>query len=71
MPRTPEVLAAWDALLKENYGYQHIAEMYGVAKETVRREFPGRGWTQAQIREHGTAVRHLNAKVRRTGMVRF
>lgn len=60
---TPDMLANWEAALDEGYAYQHVSEMYGVPKALVRKHFPGRGWTPEQIRAHGAAVKHLNAKL--------
>ena len=66
---TPEALANWDAALTEGYGFQHVAEMYGVSKQTVAKYFPGRGWTKDQARAHGTFMKHNNAKMRKNGVV--
>jgi len=64
-PVTPEVIAEWSARLDEGYGYQHVAEMYGVSKVTVRKYLPGRGWTRKQVTEHGTFMKHHNEKMRK------
>lgn len=65
---TPEVLANWEAALDEGYGYQHVAEMYGVHRDTIRKHLPGRGWTHKQATEHGTFMKHHNEKMRRIGV---
>jgi uncharacterized protein YjcR len=56
--KSPEEVANWKAALEEGYGYQHVAEMYGVSKQTVRKYLPGMGWTPQQIRAHGAYMRN-------------
>lgn len=62
---TPEMLANWEAALDEGYAYQHVSEMYSVDKAVVRKHFPGRGWTRAQIVAHGALVRNGNRALAR------
>lgn len=65
MGRTPEELAEWGVALDEGYSVQHVAETFRVAKATVRKHFPGRGWTRKQIIEHAALVRLHNQKMRK------
>lgn len=60
-PVTEEVIAKWSAALDEGYAYKHVSEMYGVAKETVAKYLPGRGWTRKQISEHAALMRRSRA----------
>lgn len=66
---TTEELAKWDAALEEGMGFQHVAELYGVSKHTVAKYFPGKGWTKQQAREHGTFMKHHNAKMQKLVVV--
>jgi uncharacterized protein YjcR len=59
----PETVAEWSKALDDGMAYQHVAEAFGVAKSTVRKYLPGRGWTRKQITEHGRYMKHHNAKM--------
>jgi transposase len=63
--KSPEEVANWKAALEEGYSYQHVAEMYNVNRETVRRYLPGMGWNRKQISAHGALMRNANASVLR------
>lgn len=45
---------------------KHVAEVFGVSKQTVINYYPGRGWTHAQLSAHGTFMKHHNEKMRKT-----
>lgn len=60
---TAEDHANWEAALEEGYGYKHVAEMYGVDEKTVTKRFPGKGWTNEQVREHAALMRGSKARV--------
>lgn len=61
----PEYIALWESYLDEGFAIQHVAEVFGVNKHTVRRHYPGRGWTHRQVSAHGGLVRRLNETVRK------
>ena len=42
---------------------KQLDELRSALRNYVRKHFPGRGWTPEQIRAHGAAVKHLNAKL--------
>jgi len=62
----PEYVALWESYLDEGLSYKHVAEVFGVGKETVRSYYPGRGWTHKQLSAHGTFMKHHNEKMRKT-----
>lgn len=62
----PEYVALWEPYLDEGMPYAHVAEIFGVKGITVRRYYPGRGWTQRQCAELGTFMKHHNEKMRKT-----
>lgn len=61
----PEYAALWGPHLDEGMGYKHVAEIFGVHKHTVRKYYPGRGWTQRQAAELGTYMKHHNERMRK------
>ena len=65
----PEFAALWEPYLDEGYGYIHVAQIFGVDKGTVRKHFPGKGWTHEQLSAHGTFMKHNNEKLRKQGVI--
>lgn len=61
----PEAIAEWKKALEEGMGYKHVAEVFGVSTTVIRKYLPGMGWTPQQAREHGTFMKHNNAKMRK------
>lgn len=61
----PEYLALMEPYFEEGMHAKAIAEVFGVHADTVRKHFPGRGWTLKQRQELGTAMKHFNQKMRR------
>lgn len=66
--KTPEEIAKWDELLEEGYSVKAVGEIFGVHVQTIRKYLPGKGWTPAQARAHGTFMKHHNAKMRKLGL---
>lgn len=64
MPRgrkvTPEEVAEWGKALDEGLAFKHVAEVFGVNKDTVAKYLPGRGWTKKQAIEHSHEVKRFN-----------
>ena len=65
----PEFVALWEPYLDEGMGYKHVAEVFGVGKDIVRKHYPGKGWTHEQVSEHGTFMKHHNEKMRKAAYV--
>lgn len=61
----PEFVALWESYLDEGMPYLYVAEMFGVSKDAVRRHYPGRGWTSAEVSAHGTFMRRHNKEMRK------
>lgn len=51
-PLTDSQLEQAEALLDDGASRSETARTLGVAETTIRRHFPGRGWTKQQIAEH-------------------
>lgn len=45
------------ALIEDGCSLEEVARTLGRPRTVIRRHFPGRGWTQAQISEHLAALR--------------
>jgi hypothetical protein len=66
---TPERLAAIEAMLDDGMPFKEIKRTAGVDMETLRKHFPGRGWTIEQANEHRRVIRELNPLIRRNNLV--
>lgn len=60
-PLTEEERAAALRLLEDGASYREAAQTIGRGTTTLKRAFPGYGWTQAQKFEYRMALRALNA----------
>lgn len=58
----PEKLNAAKVLLDDGASYTEVARTLGMCKKTLRRHFPGRGYTQEQINE-SMALGRLEARL--------
>lgn len=56
----PEFIAQWESYLDEGMSAKAVAEVFGVAKSTVLRHYPGRGWAPKQKLAHSFTVKALN-----------
>lgn len=61
----PEFVALWESYLDEGLSAKHVAEIFGVHADTVRKYYPGRVWTVPQKLEYGLAIRNFNMKMRK------
>lgn len=52
-----EEIARAEQMLADGASYREVARTIGVCWTTVRRHFPGRGWTPQQAAEYRTALR--------------
>ena len=68
-PVTEEDLAKWSEALDDGMGYKHVSEVYGVARSTLMRYLPGRGWTRKQISEHAALMRKHNRTLASSALV--
>lgn len=53
----PEEIERAEQMLADGASYREVARTIGVCWTTVRRHFPGRGWTPQQAAEYRTALR--------------
>lgn len=56
----PEYVALWESYLDEGMAAKHVAELFGVHNDTVRKYYPGRQWTYDQARELAAMNRRMN-----------
>jgi transposase-like protein len=54
---TPEELTTFAQCLDDGWSFYEIRRTYGIGPGALRRHFPGRGWTRAQIAEYAVMVR--------------
>ena len=55
---TPERRARISQMLADGWAYREIQRTEGADMETLRKHFPGQGWTPQQSTQHRTALRH-------------
>ena len=60
----PDYVALWEPYLAEGMSGKAVAEVFGVAKHTVYKYYPGRGWTNSQAGQLGTAMKYHNQRMR-------
>lgn len=65
---TPERMAVIESMLEDGMPFQEIHRTEGVDMETLRKYFPGRGWTVEQSNEYRAAIRALAPKIRRNNV---
>lgn len=53
-------LAEAERLLTERSGYAIAAEVTGLAEDTLRRHFPGQGWTPKEVGQYRAMLRELD-----------
>lgn len=51
--------------LDEGWSYTEITRTHGLDYYTLRKYFPGRGWTQQQAVEHGVLIRTMNRQLKK------
>lgn len=49
---TPERLARITQMIEDGWSFAEIARTEGMCRDSLRRHFPGQGWTQEQITEY-------------------
>jgi hypothetical protein len=62
---TPERLARIEAMLDDGMPFNEIHRTEGANPETLKKYFPGRGWTIEQSNEYRAAIRQLAPQIRR------
>lgn len=65
----PEYIALWESYLDEGMAAKHVAELFGVHPETVRKYYPDRVWTKDQARELSLAMRNFNRQMQKVTYV--
>jgi hypothetical protein len=65
---TPERLATIEAMLNDGMSFKEIHRTEGADMETLRKHFPGRGWTLEQANEHRATIRTLRPLIRRNNL---
>lgn len=65
---TPERLTVIESMLEDGMSFKEIHRTEGVDMETLRRRFPGRGWTVEQANEYRAAIRALAPQIRRNNV---
>lgn len=66
----PEYLALMEPYFEEGMAVKHVAEIFGLHPESVRRYFPDRVWTRKQATELGVTMKHFNEKMRKVTLGR-
>lgn len=61
----PEYLALMEPYFEEGMAAKHVAEIFGLHADTVRKHLPGRAWPKSKCQELGTTMKHFNEKMRR------
>ena len=56
----PAFIALWESYLDEGMSAKHVGEIFGVAKTTVLRHYPGRGWDAKTKLQYSMDVKALN-----------
>lgn len=70
-PFTDEELATAQTMLDDGCSYAEVARTLGRRDHGIRQRFPGRGWSQEQIREWSSwamKMRHERKKLRMTAI---
>ena len=62
---TPERKATIQAMFDDGWPAKEISRTEGADMETLRKHFPGQGWTPRQAQEHTSAIRPIFRKIRR------
>ena len=66
--------AGWDdkarRLLDDGASVYEVMRTIGGTPATIRRHFPGAGWTREEASRYGQAVRRANEQMRRLGLMR-
>ena len=68
-PMTADELRRAEALLNDGCSLQEVARTLGRSARTIKRRFPGRAWTRAQIDEHLSMIRRFKALEARKELV--
>ena len=55
-PLTAAQLAEAERLLEDGASFKEVARTVGCVESTIRRRFPGRGWTLQQAAEHSALL---------------
>lgn len=56
-PPSPELLKQAEALLADGASQREVQRTTGLARETIRKHFPGKGWTQKQGGDFAALIR--------------
>lgn len=59
----PEYVALWESYLDEGMSRQHVAEIFGVHKSSVRYHYPDKGWTPEEQLKYAQTMRAHNRKM--------
>lgn len=59
---TPDQLARAGALLEDGASQAEVTRTTGIARETLVKHFPGKGWTYKQAGEYRQLLKHTNVK---------
>ena len=62
-PPAPERLNQAAELLREGASQREVARTTGLARETIRKHFPGQGWTFIEGGEFRALTRHSNIQI--------
>lgn len=65
----PEYVALWESYLDEGMAAKHVAELFGIHPETVRRYYPEKVWTNDQARDLSLATRNFNRAMQKATYV--
>ena len=66
----PAALARAEALLAEGASYKEARRTTGLDLETLRKHFPGQGWTQAEVNAWVSDTRRLHKTIRQDWRLR-
>jgi transposase len=59
----PDYIALWESYLDEGMSRQHVAEIFGVARSTVGRHYPDKGWTPEEQLKFAQTMRAHNRRM--------
>lgn len=64
----PDYVALWESYLDEGMSGQHVAEIFGVHKNTVAKYYPDKVWSPEQQFQHFQDMRDSAHKMRKLGL---
>lgn len=70
-PTTWEKLCKAKEMLDDGAPYSEVTKTLHISFETLKKNFPGKGWTHQQAVEHGALVRRTDKQIRKAQSVHY